>query len=116
MAFLFPTLSKIVKTMVIVAVLNWSSMESTAKSAQKETLGGLALLLLGFVGLAVFLNSDVKWIYYPAQNVCVLHVLAFASLRRRSNLDLNFNLTGKTLRKLRWKAHEELADVIEFNS
>ena len=73
MAFLFPTLSKIVKTMVIVAVLNWSSMESTAKSAQKETLGGE----LGFVGLAVFLNSDVKWIYYPAQNVCVLHVLAF---------------------------------------
>ena len=48
--------------------------------------------------------------------VCVLHVLAFASLRRRSNLALNFNLTGKTLRKLRWKAHEELADVIEFNS
>lgn len=45
MAFLFPTLSKIVKTMVIVAVLNWSSMESTAKSAQKETLGELALLL-----------------------------------------------------------------------
>ena len=50
MAFLFPTLSKIVKTMVIVAVLNWSSMESTAKSAQKETLGELALLL-GFCWL-----------------------------------------------------------------
>ena len=74
---------------------------------------------LGFVGLAVFLNSDVKWIYYPAQNVCVLHVLAFLAKeqwKKRSNLDLNFNLTGKTLRKLRWKAHEELADVIEFNS
>ena len=37
-------------------------------------------------------------------------------MEKRSNLDLNFNLTGKTLRKLRWKAHEELADVIEFNS
>ena len=79
MAFLFPTLSKIVKTMVIVAVLNWSSMESTAKSAQKQDSRrriGFASTL-GFVGLAVFLNSDVKWIYYPAQNVCVLHVLAF---------------------------------------
>ena len=61
--------------------------------------------------------SDVKWIYYPAQNVCLPHVLAFASHgEKRSNLDLNFNLTGKTLGKLRWKAHEELADVIEFNS
>ena len=38
------------------------------------------------------------------------------AMEKRSNLDLNFNLTGKTLRKLRWKAHEELADVIEFNS
>ena len=52
MAFLFPTLSKIVKTMVIVAVLNWSSMESTAKSAQKETLGGELALLLPWVLLA----------------------------------------------------------------
>ena len=110
MAFLFPTLSKIVKTMVIVAVPNWSYSRVCCKKCTKRRIAWL----LGFWRCSLTLMSS--GFTTQLKIVCVLHVLAFASLRRRSNLALNFNLTGKTLRKLRWKAHEELADVIEFNS